>query len=1636
MPSRGPNRPATPLHAETLAALACAVLAAAAPVAPGDGPAAGQRELRRAAEVLAVDLKALAAARQRLIERLDARMQADGRAGKSHDFVLRLDAGADDETLHVVLRRRGGDWASCHAVVPAWRHETMQEKFHFFTGSDSVSRDKFRYDVRPSGLTFAGGALAGDAQAEPQLDMLRRQREPITMPFSWWDRFLTIGYTKPRPQRYTIDARCVEGAYEFSCVIEGGIAWQSRRKRPGKGKGADQAPLAVARRPILITFRVPVQPWKRPHLISPTWNRAVHEADASGLSFAGGRLTGDLRVTLIPDLWVPSDRKNRTVTFTVDGTLRQGRFEGTYRARGDLGEYAGAIVGTGGTIVQGRYDAVGALGACSGEVAGYANPVPDSVADLFAAPPALSGDPASAVAAAADQATKLYRDIRALHLALTQYPCPVVDALQQVATVPPRWPEADGKAVSPPALKAIVGYVEALRAIAAAAVGGAADEADFVRGAAGLADERFGPYAAVAPLAGEAGKPSLLPADLSDSGPQRWQYVAEWRLLGPLPVNDGEEHNWARLPDVVFAEGATYAADAAEADRKGISLPARRPGAWKPVSSADGLLRPEGETGMLFQSFRGAVYFAAAEVHSDKARDVWLAVNANDFGKLWVNDRLVWADAEKQFAYRRRDKAIFKVALRAGLNRLLVRFRSDRNFGWVRLHLCTAGRPAAAEEVAKRRADDAKARAEAGLGGFRGPLGDGTSVYPDADPPLAWDIDKGVNVAWRMELPFGRAQPIVVGEKVFVNADPHTLYCLDAATGRELWRRDSSVFDLLDPSLRGVWAEWRKVRTKEDHKRFSEMFRGKLPAGLVLPDRGCGSTTAVSDGKCVWVHYGTGVAACYDLAGKRKWMVQTHLTGATLLPSQRGCILEGRPTATWPLEQPAKGKGDASHGLVALDAETGQARWRKNVPGSPHGSRTKLLRLAGAGGKLEALLAASGQIFDATDGKVLFDELQVDPHGSYVVSRDADTLYYTAMGDKTAVKLWLDAHGRLSHRMLWNNHYEVTGFFNVIATSVARDGVLYAYNQVLERGPHCPCAQVEVIAYDAATGEPLRRIKPVLLNTVTHWIPPAVAGNYLYVSDSGGGTHGGLQTHGQIAVIRRGPGCYVVCRNLVDLGTSAAPVFSGKRMYLRSPAALTCVAVTTDAGRRHQDEKLAQTLLASIGPTPKVPEIRAVPPAKDYRPPRSVPVEGLVGSGGVIKWLAAGPFPWDGKAIGEEADQAVAGIRAEVGTPLTHGGTKLAFAPLGREFTRVTGPHYAEYYNLQGRGMRFPSYRRRFDPIAFLGADKVGYFYSALDNPVPRVVTATMEGDFIAMWLAGRRIRANEVLRLAPGLYPLLLRISPVPADDKPEMPIDVAKALAGGALGDVKWPTSWHVLGPLPPNKVALNAAELTSIPKQMTLNDETYLVNELPVGDDHLIDLTCLLDIEPNERPKQTHRTKQDVSIRGDRIAYALAAVDCPADGKLLINASADWWMAWYVDGQEVFSTWDTGNRTAPAFSRAHTFAAKVTKGRHVLAVKVKAGGKGWSFNANGGFTAGPTEAIGRKFPEPKGVAPPTPDRTQNCAFRELRDPRELLDIWVERVRDRKADLEALAKTLAGTDYARQVREMLADFAKHAEP
>ena len=478
----------------------------------------------------------------------------------------------------------------------------------------------------------------------------------------------------------------------------------------------------------------------------------------------------------------------------------------------------------------------------------------------------------------------------------------------------------------------------------------------------------------------------------------------------------------------------------------------------------------------------------------------------------------------------------------------------------------------------------------------------------------------------------------------------------------------------------------------------------------------------------------------------------------------------------------------------------------------------------------------------------------------------------------------------------------------------------------------------------------------------------------------------------------------------------------GQKTLQAQPSALDRVNVR----RRYQDEQVAATLLDGIYREVVVPKVPAAAPLADEKLPLGTAVAKFVGGETITAFLVAGPF---GPHDEDEAPVALTGPHAklpQVGTELKVGGTARRFAVLDPALV-ASRTSFHNDGRLDDWQLRVTN--RRIDLYGLAGGQKdaVLYLFTVLDNTRDRLVFSTMAAPGLQAYLGGRKLAAGEPLDLPAGLHGLLVRARPDAfRERRPQPPVDVAKAAAAGAVKAVHWPTAWKVAGPIPEAGGLLKGEELVSIPQAVTIGGKTYGLHDLPLVDGTL-DLVPILDLKPGEKPAPGEKVREVVSVSKGLVAYCFAAVECPTSGKLLVNASADWFMAWHIDGKCVYSTLRGGNQRGALMSTAHTFAVEVPVGRHVLAVVVKPGSKGWSLTSTGALAVEDAGRLHEKFPAPGGAGAEAAEHRAAPALVEVEDPARVHDEWLRQIRRHEARLRWIVQARPGTDCARRAQGCL---------
>ena len=489
--------------------------------------------------------------------------------------------------------------------------------------------------------------------------------------------------------------------------------------------------------------------------------------------------------------------------------------------------------------------------------------------------------------------------------------------------------------------------------------------------------------------------------------------------------------------------------------------------------------------------------------------------------------------------------------------------------------------------------------------------GDGTGRYPAATPPLTWERKKAgpgyrtKGIVWMTPMADqGVSCPIVVGDRIYMTTEISDLVCLDKKTGKVLWIRSNPEFEGLsdeelkeEPALAklqplaaelakanaelvnllntgivtaptttqniaGVTAKKKAIEKKINeaqlaiNKKQFDRYWGQAVFGF-------SGATATSDGKYVCAFFTTGVSACYDLDGHRKWITRGKGGGSEHGNFASPVLVDGK-LAVWANE------------MRGYDVETGKLAW--SHPAKASNTYGSLFRLKS--GKDDVAAFQCGYFVRVRDGTLIWGaNIFGDAVSTPVV--EGDTIYawvgYPKINDQIfkefrpagTDKIFLEikipdstegtklkpyrglkiewAEGEVpvdKKKAPFNRGY--------VASPLYVDGLVYQMTQ--------GCG---LVVNDAATGEIVyRKVLPLKPRT-EYWnwagasTSPTLAGKHIYLMDNQGGT----------VVIEPGREYKEVAKNVLEESRDgkeqvqmvSTPVFEGDRMYFRTPGYLYCI---------------------------------------------------------------------------------------------------------------------------------------------------------------------------------------------------------------------------------------------------------------------------------------------------------------------------------------------------------------------------------------------------------------------------------------------------------------------------------------------
>jgi outer membrane protein assembly factor BamB len=427
---------------------------------------------------------------------------------------------------------------------------------------------------------------------------------------------------------------------------------------------------------------------------------------------------------------------------------------------------------------------------------------------------------------------------------------------------------------------------------------------------------------------------------------------------------------------------------------------------------------------------------------------------------------------------------------------------------------------------------------------FRGPNGGSVS---SSSLPVSWTPSD--NLAWKTALPgAGVSSPIVVGGKVIVtcysgygldrqnpgdiNKLMRHVVCLDAKTGKQLWKTDVKADPSEDPYT-----------------------------GIGVVAHGYASHTPVTDGKNVYVFFGKSGAFAFDLEGKQLW--QTPLGKESDPPrwgsSSSPILYNDLLIVTASAE---------SQSIVGLDTKTGKEVWKQEASGLDFVWGTPVL--SKNGGKDELIVCVPRELWglDPKTGKLMWfsQATEADQASTSPYVHEGVVYAVTGRGGGTVAVRTGGSGDVTASNVVWTGR-ETARFASPLG---------YKSKMFLVSGD-------ALTVVDEKSGEKLKQMRLQGgsnrgggMMGGTDYPSPIIAGDKLYY----------LKGNGEMYVFDTDGEFSQLSVNLVTSDTESfggTPAVSDGRMYIRSDKHLYCVAQTKDGVQANASEGLIAKLAEAGG---------------------------------------------------------------------------------------------------------------------------------------------------------------------------------------------------------------------------------------------------------------------------------------------------------------------------------------------------------------------------------------------------------------------------------------------------------------------
>jgi outer membrane protein assembly factor BamB len=371
----------------------------------------------------------------------------------------------------------------------------------------------------------------------------------------------------------------------------------------------------------------------------------------------------------------------------------------------------------------------------------------------------------------------------------------------------------------------------------------------------------------------------------------------------------------------------------------------------------------------------------------------------------------------------------------------------------------------------------------------------------DASIPQAWP--KTLKEEWRVPVGIGHSSPVVANGRIYVFArqgEEEVLLCLDAITGKEIWRSAQAIAYQMHPAAVG---------------------HGKGPK----------STPVINNGN-VYTFGISGVLSCHDArTGKLKWreFSKQYPSTSPLFGTAMSPLIDSGLLI-------AHVGGHDKGALTAFDPETGAIKWSNEVDGPAYSSPI-VVTLAGV---RQVVTSTQGNVIgvDVTTGKLLWKlpaKSQYDENSVTAIAFKGMVIFSREGQGLTAIRLERHDSGFVPTEA-WNNK-ENHMYLN---SPVLQGNTLFGLS-ALKKG--------QFFALDADTGKTL-------------WQGPGRMGENAAILNLGGKVLLLLINDGNLVVLPANAKEYLPAAQytVATSPTWAHPVVIGRRILVKDQTSLISLA--------------------------------------------------------------------------------------------------------------------------------------------------------------------------------------------------------------------------------------------------------------------------------------------------------------------------------------------------------------------------------------------------------------------------------------------------------------------------------------------